>query len=64
MSTRAADLLLSSRVVLAEEAEQIGLVNRALAPTDLLPHTYAYAAPAGVGDRAVLGGGHEAAALP
>jgi enoyl-CoA hydratase/carnithine racemase len=42
--TRAADLLLSSRVVLAEEAEQLGLVNRALPPADLLPHTYAYAA--------------------
>src|SRR5208283_1081120 len=42
--TRAADLLLSSRVVLAEEAERLGLVNRALPPADLLPHTYAYAA--------------------
>ncbi len=41
--TRAADLLLSSRVVLAEEAEQLGLVNRALAPAELLEHTYAYA---------------------
>ena len=41
--TRAADLLLSSRVVLAEEAEQLGLVNRALPADDLLPHTYAYA---------------------
>ena len=41
--TRAADLLLSSRVVLAEEAEQLGLVNRALPLADLLPHTYAYA---------------------
>ena len=41
--TRAADLLLSSRVVLAEEAEQLGLVNRVLAPDELLPHTYAYA---------------------
>jgi len=41
--TRAADLLLSSRVVLAEEAEQLGLVNRALPAADLLPHTYAYA---------------------
>jgi len=42
--TRAADLLLSSRVVLAEEAEDLGLVNRALPPEELLPHTYAYAA--------------------
>jgi len=41
--TRAADLLLSSRVVLAEEAEQLGLVNRALPAADLLAHTYAYA---------------------
>jgi len=41
--TRAADLLLSSRVVLAEEAEQLGLVNRVLPPDELLPHTYAYA---------------------
>jgi enoyl-CoA hydratase/carnithine racemase len=41
--TRAADLLLSSRVVLAEEAEQMGLVNRVLPPAELLSHTYAYA---------------------
>jgi enoyl-CoA hydratase/carnithine racemase len=41
--TRAADLLLSSRVVLAEEAEELGLVNRVLAPEELLAHTYAYA---------------------
>jgi enoyl-CoA hydratase/carnithine racemase len=41
--TRAADLLLSSRVVLAEEAEQLGLVNRALPPDELLPFTQAYA---------------------
>jgi len=37
------DLLLSSRVVLAEEAEQLGLVNRVVHPDDLLPHTYDYA---------------------
>ena len=42
-ATRAADLLLSSRVVLAEEAEQLGLVNRAVEPQELLPVTYAYA---------------------
>jgi enoyl-CoA hydratase/carnithine racemase len=42
-ATRAADLLLSSRVVLAEEAEQLGLVNRALPPEELMAHTYAYA---------------------
>jgi enoyl-CoA hydratase/carnithine racemase len=41
--TRAADVLLSSRVVLAEEAEQLGLVNQALAPEELLPYTYEYA---------------------
>jgi enoyl-CoA hydratase/carnithine racemase len=41
--TRAADLLLSSRVVLAQEAEQLGLVNRSLPETELLPYTYAYA---------------------
>jgi enoyl-CoA hydratase/carnithine racemase len=41
--TRAADLLLSSRVVLAEEAEELGLVNKVLAPDELLPHTYTYA---------------------
>ena len=41
--TRAADLLLSNRVVLAEEAEQLGLVNRTLSGTELLPYTYAYA---------------------
>src|SRR5579863_10242700 len=42
--TRSADLLLSSRVVLAEEAEALGLVNRVLAPEELMAHTYAYAA--------------------
>ncbi|HEY3842506.1 MAG TPA: enoyl-CoA hydratase-related protein [Acidimicrobiales bacterium] len=41
--TRAADILLSSRVVLAEEAEQMGLVNRVVAPEDLMETTYAYA---------------------
>jgi enoyl-CoA hydratase/carnithine racemase len=41
--TRAADVLLSSRVVLAEEAEQLGLVNRVLAAEELLPFTAAYA---------------------
>jgi enoyl-CoA hydratase/carnithine racemase len=41
--TRAADVLLSSRVVLAEDAEQLGLVNRALPPDELLPYTYEYA---------------------
>ncbi len=40
---RAADLLLSSRVILAEEAERIGLVNAVLPADELLPHTLAYA---------------------
>ncbi len=39
----AADLLLSSRVLLAEEAAAIGLVNQVLPPDELLPHTLAYA---------------------
>jgi enoyl-CoA hydratase/carnithine racemase len=41
--TRAADLLLSSRVVLAEEACELGLVNRVVPGDDLLAATYAYA---------------------
>jgi len=40
---RALDLLLSGRVVLAQEAAQMGLVNRALAPEVLLDETLAYA---------------------
>jgi enoyl-CoA hydratase/carnithine racemase len=40
---RAADLLLSGRVVLAEEAERMGLVNAVLPPEELLPHALAYA---------------------
>ena len=39
----AADLLLSSRVVLAEEAAAIGLVNRVLPPDELLPFSLDYA---------------------
>lgn len=39
----AADLLLSSRVVLAEEAATIGLVNRVLPAGELLPHALEYA---------------------
>ena len=39
----AADLLLSSRVVLAEEAATHGLVNRVLPPDELLEHSLAYA---------------------
>jgi enoyl-CoA hydratase/carnithine racemase len=41
--TRANDLLLSSRVILADEAERIGLVNRVVEPDELLPQTFAYA---------------------
>jgi enoyl-CoA hydratase/carnithine racemase len=41
--TRANDLLLSSRIVLAEEAAEMGLINAVLPPEDLLSHTYAYA---------------------
>jgi enoyl-CoA hydratase/carnithine racemase len=41
--TRAADLLVSSRVVLAEEAEPIGLVNRTVAGDELMGVTYDYA---------------------
>jgi enoyl-CoA hydratase/carnithine racemase len=40
---RAADLLLSSRVVLAEEAATMGLVNVVLPADELMPHTLAYA---------------------
>jgi enoyl-CoA hydratase/carnithine racemase len=40
---RAADLLFSSRVVLAEEAADMGLVNAVMPPGELLPHTMTYA---------------------
>jgi len=40
---RAADMLLSSRIVLAEEALTMGLVNRVCSPDALLPETLAYA---------------------
>lgn len=40
---RALDLLLSARVVLAQEAAELGLVNRAIAPERLLEETIAYA---------------------
>lgn len=39
----ALDLLLSGRVVLAEEALEMGLVNRVCAPEDLMTETMAYA---------------------
>jgi enoyl-CoA hydratase/carnithine racemase len=41
--TRANELLLSSRIFLAEEAFSLGLVNAVLPPEELLPHTYRYA---------------------
>jgi enoyl-CoA hydratase/carnithine racemase len=41
--TRAMDLLLSSRVFLAEEAFELGLVNQVHGPDDLLAATRAYA---------------------
>ena len=39
----ALDLLLSARVVLAEEAERLGVVNRVVAPGELLDHAVGYA---------------------
>jgi enoyl-CoA hydratase/carnithine racemase len=42
-AARSADLLFSSRVVLAEEAAELGLVNRVLAPDELLPFALDYA---------------------
>ena len=39
---RANELLYSSRVILAEEAERIGLVNAVTPPKELLDHTYQY----------------------
>ncbi|MEO3757049.1 enoyl-CoA hydratase [Mycobacterium sp. B14F4] len=39
----AMDLLLSGRVLLADEAARLGLVNDVLAPADLLPRAIAYA---------------------
>jgi enoyl-CoA hydratase/carnithine racemase len=41
--THANDLLLSSRILLAEEAAAMGLLNAVLEPADLMPETYAYA---------------------
>lgn len=41
--TRAADLLLSSRVFTGTEAAELGLANAALAADDVLPHALAYA---------------------
>lgn len=41
--THANDLLLSSRVVLSEEAARMGLVNAVFPAAELLPYTYDYA---------------------
>ena len=41
--SRALDLLLSGRIVLAEEAAQLGLVNRVIDPERLIEETKAYA---------------------
>jgi enoyl-CoA hydratase/carnithine racemase len=41
--THANDMLLSSRVLLAEEAAAIGLVNRVVPPEELMETTYGYA---------------------
>ena len=43
-TARALDLLYSGRVVLAEEAAAMGLVNAVVAPDELLPYTLKYAA--------------------
>jgi len=40
---RALDLLLSGRTLLSDEAAELGLVNRVVAPEDLRETTYAYA---------------------
>src|SRR5215510_9174402 len=40
--SRASELLLTSRIFLAEEALSLGLVNAVLPPDELLPYTYNY----------------------
>ncbi|MEQ1888005.1 MAG: enoyl-CoA hydratase-related protein [Alphaproteobacteria bacterium] len=42
--THAADILLSSRVFLSEEAMEMGFLNKVLPADELMPHVYAYAA--------------------
>ena len=46
-TARAFDLLVSGRVLLADEAKELGLVNEVVAPERLLDHTLAYAAELG-----------------
>ena len=41
--SRALDLLLSGRIVLPEEAKEMGLVNRVIEPDRLMDETIAYA---------------------
>lgn len=41
--SHANDLLLTSRVVLAEEAERMGIINAVLEPDELIPHARRYA---------------------
>jgi enoyl-CoA hydratase/carnithine racemase len=41
--SNASDLLLSGRTITAEEAQRLGLVNRVVAPTDLVGEAQAYA---------------------
>jgi enoyl-CoA hydratase/carnithine racemase len=43
-ATRAMDLLLSGRVITGAEAAEMGLVNAAIEPDELLPHVLTYAA--------------------
>ncbi len=42
--TNAADILMSSRVFLAEEAKEMGLLNKVLPADELMAYVYAYAA--------------------
>jgi len=42
-TVNAMDLLMSARVVLADEAKALGLVSKAVEPADLLPAALAYA---------------------
>ena len=62
-SAHALDLLFSGRVVLAEEAAQMGLVNAVHPPEELLDRTLDYARELATLLVADLDGGHEAAGL-